>query len=298
MPDYRDGAWGLEDEGARVSVTISIDPIAHLSQYLRDHCEEAVSLEDMARITGFSAFHLQRKFKAAVGVSPKQFQARCRMERVKQVLHGAGTVTSALYEAGFGSSSRLYERVDRELGMTPAQYKARGRGVEISYVVLETLLGLILIAATDRGLCSLRLGDEESVLLGELMKEYPAAELQRVEAPFGAALRAWHEAICGYLAGKRIEPGLPLDVRGTAFQARVWQYLQTIPMGETRSYSEVAAGIGQATATRAVATACASNPVALAIPCHRVIRSNGELGGYRWGMERKQKLLEQEAIAP
>ena len=273
---------------------IPIDPIAYLSQYLRDHCEEAVSLEDMARITGFSAFHLQRKFKAAVGVSPKQFQARCRMERVKQVLQGEGTVTSALYEAGFGSSSRLYERVDRELGMTPAQYKARGKGVGISYVVLETSLGLILIAATDRGLCSLRLADDEGTLLRELREEYPAAEMQRVEAPFHEALRVWHEAICGYLVGKRIEPGLPLDVRGTAFQARVWQYLQTIPMGETRSYSEVAEGIGQASATRAVATACASNPVALAIPCHRVIRSNGELGGYRWGMERKQVLLAKE----
>ncbi len=277
---------------------MNIDPISYLSQYLRDRCEEAVSLEDMARITGFSAFHLQRKFKAAVGVSPKQFQARCRMEKVKQVLQGEGTVTSALYEAGFGSSSRLYERVDRDLGMTPAQYKSRGKGVGISYVVLETSLGLILIAATDRGLCSLRLSDDEGSLLRELEEEYPAAELQRVQAPFDEALRVWHEAICGYLVGKRIEPGLPLDVRGTAFQARVWQYLQTIPMGETRSYSEVAEGIGQATATRAVATACASNPVALAIPCHRVIRSNGELGGYRWGMERKQKILESESRNP
>ena len=276
---------------------IPIDPIAYLSQYLRDHCEEAVSLQDMARITGFSAFHLQRKFKAAVGVSPKQFQARCRMERVKQMLLGEGTVTSALYEAGFGSSSRLYERADSELGMTPAQYKARGKGVGISFVVLETGLGLILIAATDRGLCSLRLADDEASLLRELEEEYPAADLQRVEPPFHEALRVWHEAIRGYLVGKRIEPGLPLDVRGTAFQARVWQYLQTIPAGETRSYSEVAAGIGQAKATRAVATACASNPVALAIPCHRVIRSNGELGGYRWGMERKRKLLAGEVHA-
>ncbi len=275
---------------------IPIDPIAYLSQYLRDHCDAVVSLEDMARITGISAFHLQRKFKAAVGVSPKQFQSRCRMEKMKQVLHGEGTVTSALYEAGFGSSSRLYERVDRELGMTPAQYKARGKGVEISYVLLETSLGLILIAATDRGLCSLRLGDDEVSLLRELEEEFPAAELQRVKMPFGEALRVWHEAICGYLVGKRIEPGLPLDVRGTAFQARVWQYLQTIQCGETRSYSEVAAGIGQATATRAVATACAANPVALAIPCHRVIRSNGELGGYRWGMERKRVLLAREAL--
>lgn len=276
---------------------IPIDPIAYLSQYLRDHCEEAVSLEDMARITGYSAFHLQRKFKAALGVSPKQFQARCRMERVKQGLHGEGTVTSAMYDAGFGSSSRLYEKVDRELGMTPAQYKARGRGVEISYVVLETEIGWILIAATDRGLCSLQLGDEAGELVAALKQEFPAAELVAVEAPYTQALRLWHEAIRGFVEGKPIEVGLPLDVRGTAFQARVWQYLQTIPMGETRSYSEVAAGIGQPTATRAVASACARNPVALVVPCHRVIRGSGELGGYRWGMERKKLLLSREAAS-
>ncbi len=276
---------------------IPIDPIAYLSQYLRDHCEEAISLEDMARITGYSAFHLQRKFKAALGVSPKQFQARCRMERVKQGLRGEGTVTSALYEAGFGSSSRLYEAVDQTLGMTPAQYKARGKGVEISYVVMETQLGLILIAATDRGLCSLRLADEEGSLIAEIEEEFPAAQLQRVEAPFTEALRLWHQAICGYLEGKQFEKGLPLDVRGTAFQARVWQYLQTIPAGQTRSYQEVAKGIGQPTATRAVASACARNPVALVVPCHRVIRGDGSLGGYRWGMGRKQRLLEAEAAA-
>lgn len=276
---------------------IPIDPIAYLSQYLRDHCEDSVSLEDMARITGYSAFHLQRKFKATLGVSPKQFQSRCRMERVKQVLHGQGTVTSALYEAGFGSSSRLYEKVGNELGMTPAQYKARGRGVEISYVELSTELGWILIAASDRGLCSLRLGDEAAPLVEELKAEFPAAALVAVEAPFHESLRLWHEAICGFLAGKQIEPGLPLEIRGTAFQARVWQYLQTIPMGETRSYAQVAEGIGKPAAVRAVASACARNPVALAIPCHRVIRGTGELGGYRWGMERKQKLLEVEAAA-
>lgn len=276
---------------------IPIDPIAYLSQYLRDHCEDTVSLEDMARITGYSAFHLQRKFKSALGVSPKQFQARCRMERVKEVLQGEGTVTSALYEAGFGSSSRLYERVDRELGMTPAQYKARGRGVEISYVLLSTDLGWILIAATDRGLCNLQLGDEAAGLVKALEREFPAADLKAVEPPFQDALRLWHEAIRGFLAGRPIEAGLPLDVRGTAFQARVWQYLQTIPMGETRSYSEVAEGIGKPKAVRAVASACARNPVGLAVPCHRVIRGDGSMGGYRWGVGRKGEILRREGRA-
>ncbi|WP_035958380.1 bifunctional transcriptional activator/DNA repair enzyme AdaA [Bryobacter aggregatus] len=274
---------------------IPIDPIAYLSQYLRDHCDETISLDDMARITGYSAYHLQRKFKAALGVSPKQFQARCRMERMKSALRHNQPVTTALYEAGFGSASRLYERVDSDLGMTPAQYKARGKGIEISYVILGTVLGKILIAATDRGLCSLQLADRESELRAALQLEFPAAQLTETLAPFVSPLKDWQEAIEAFVAGKTLAAGLPMDIRATAFQATVWQYLQTIPAGETRSYAEVAAGIGHPTATRAVARACASNPVALAIPCHRVIRNNGELGGYRWGLNRKQRLLELEA---
>jgi len=276
---------------------IPIDPIAYLSQYLREHCDETVSLEDMARITGYSAFHLQKKFKAAVGVSPKQFHAQCRMERVKAGLIEGGTVTSALYEAGFGSSSRLYERVNGELGMTPAQYQARGQGVSISYVVIETVIGFVLSAATDRGLCSLRMGDEVAGLVAELREEFPAGELVAVSEPYGEALGVWVAAIRGYLEGKQIDIGLPLEVRATAFQARVWSYLLRIPVGEARSYAEVAEGIGQPTATRAVASACARNPVGLAIPCHRVIRGDGTLGGYRWGMGRKQQLLEREGCA-
>lgn len=272
-----------------------IDPIAYLSQYLKDHSEDSVSLADMSRITGLSSFHLQRKFKAALGVTPKQFQARCRMERVKQSLRKTETVTEALYEAGFGSSSRLYERVDTQLGMTPAEYKAEGRGVEISYVILATALGKILIAATDRGLCGLQLGDQESELREALAVEYPAAELLETSAPYPEALRVWHEAICGFVAGGKLKTGLPLDIRATAFQATVWQYLIRIPEGETQAYSEVAEGIGRPQATRAVARACAANPVALAIPCHRVIRNNGELGGYRWGIERKRLILANEA---
>lgn len=276
---------------------ISIDPIAYLSQYLRDHCDETISLEDMARITGYSAFHLQRKFKTAVGVSPKQFQAKCRMEKMKASLQTSGTVTDAMYEAGFGSSSRLYEKVDRELGMTPSQYKARGAGVEISYVVLDTELGWILIAATDRGLCSLQLGEHAGELERALEREFPAADLLAVEPPYQEMLRLWHEAIRGFVAGKAIDASLPLDVKATAFEARVWQYLQTIPMGETRSYSEVAEGIGHPKAVRAVANACGRNQVAIAVPCHRVIRGTGELGGYRWGLPMKRRLLERERVA-
>ena len=272
-----------------------IDPIAYLSQYLRDHADESVSLENMSRITCYSAFHLQRKFKAALGVSPKQFHAKCRMERMKTSLRGDEPVTAAMYEAGFGSSSRLYERVDSEIGMTPAQYKARGRGVEISYVILNTALGRILIAATDRGLCGLQLADDETTLREALRQEFPAASLHETVAPFTPPLRLWQEAIEGFVGGRAIATRLPMDIRATAFQASVWRYLQTIPAGKPQSYSEVAAGLGRPTASRAVARACASNPVALAIPCHRVIRNNGELGGYRWGVERKRDILARES---
>lgn len=274
---------------------IPIDPIAYLSQYLREHADESISLDDMARITGYSPFHLQRKFKAALGLSPKQFQTQCRLERVKQGLKGQGSVTSAMYDSGFSSSSRLYERSDQSLGMTPAQYKAAGRGVAISWVVLATTFGHVLIAATDRGLCSLRMGDAEAPLVAELEAEFPAAQLTAVTPPYPLPLEQWRLAIEGFLAGATISPDLPLDIRATAFEARVWRYLQTIPRGETRSYSEVASGIGSPRSVRAVANACGRNPVALAIPCHRVIRSSGELGGYRWGLERKQRILKAES---
>ena len=274
---------------------IPIDPIAYLSQYLRDHADQSVSLQDMSRITGYSTFHLQRKFKAALGVSPKQFHAKCRMERMKTSLRRDEPVTTAIYEAGFGSPSRLYERVDSELGMTPTQYKARGNGVEISYVILTTALGKILIAATDRGLCSLQLADDEPSLHEALRREFPAASLDETVAPFTEPLRLWQAAIEGFVSGRALATGLPMDIRATAFQATVWQYLQKIPAGQTQSYSEVASGIGRPTASRAVARACASNPVALAIPCHRVIRNTGELGGYRWGIERKAAILTRES---
>lgn len=275
----------------------SIDPIAYLSQYLRDHASNPVSLEDMSRITGYSAFYLQRKFKAALGVSPKQFHARCRMDCLKASLRSGQQVTQSIYEAGFGSSSRLYEHADATLGMTPAQYKARGRGIEISYVILDTVLGMILIAATDRGLCGLQLADNADVLRQALAKEFPAAVIVETSTPYCEPLQVWQDAIQGFVLGRPIPAGLPLDIRATAFQAAVWQYLQSIPAGETRSYSEVAAVIGRPLATRAVARACASNPVALAIPCHRVIRNNGELGGYRWGIERKRQILTGESMS-
>ncbi len=264
------------------------DPIEYLAKYLRDHSEENIPLDEMARLTGYSPFHLQRRFKAALGVSPKQFHAQARRERLKEKLRNEANVTGALYETGYGSASRVYENVGSTLGMTPREYRDRGRGVGISYAFFASPLGWLLIAATDRGLCFLELGDDQAVLRSRLEAEFPLAEPSRQNE---ANLAQWREAIAAYLAGRALPAHLPLDVRSTAFQAEVWRFLTTIPLGETRSYSEVAAALGKPSATRAVARACAANPVALAIPCHRVIRQNGDLGGYRWGLERKAQLL-------
>ncbi len=273
------------------------DPIQALAIYLREHCERAVPLEEMSKFTGYSAFHLQRQFKAALGVSPKQFHAQCRRERLKEKLHGERSVTGALFEAGYGSTSRVYESAAATLGMTPKQYQGRGAGIEIGYVLMESRWGWLAIAATDRGLCALELGDAAAPLRARLREEFAGAKLAECPAPFEGALADWQRAIQAYLAGRRMPEGLPLDIRATAFQAEVWRFLQGIPAGETRSYGDVAAAIGRPKAVRAVARACAANPVALAIPCHRVIRGDGQLGGYRWGMARKEALLEAERQA-
>lgn len=274
-------------------MTTTRDPLAVLSDYLKSNADANVSLEEMSRITGYSPYHLQRKFKAAFGVTPKQFQLKCRLDRLKSQLRQSGSVTDAMYESGYSSPSRLYEQSTLNLGMTPAQYKARGEGLEISWVALTTPLGHVGIGATDRGLCFLEFGESKAVLRHRLELEFPQARLIEAD-PDTPALKDWHVAIVHTIRTGANLPPLPLDIQATAFQALVWSYLRTIPAGETRSYGEVAEAIGHPTATRAVANACGRNPVALAIPCHRVIRASGELGGYRWGLERKSALLAQE----
>ena len=219
------------------------------------------------------------------------------MRKLKSGLRQSHDVAAAVYDAGFGSSSRVYEHADDRLGMTPNQYRRGAPGVEISYATARTPLGPMLIAATDRGICFVEFGESDDQLREALRREYPAATIQRMSAQRRPEFDGWIDALNAYLRGTEPRVDLPLDVRATAFQLRVWDYLHTIPYGETRSYSEVAAGIGQPSAVRAVAHACATNNVALAIPCHRVIRGTGELGGYRWGIERKQKLLDLERAA-
>jgi AraC family transcriptional regulator, regulatory protein of adaptative response / methylated-DNA-[protein]-cysteine methyltransferase len=212
------------------------------------------------------------------------------MQQVKRGLRKGDDVTTALYDAGFGSPSRLYEKTGQHLGMTPGTYRRGGAGIAIQYAIVLSPLGRLLVAATERGLCSVRFGENAAELERELREEFSAAEIRRDDA----ALQPFLQPLAASLRGESVTMDLPLDVRATAFQKRVWDALREIPAGETRSYSDVARVIGDPKAVRAVATACASNPVALAVPCHRVVRSDGELAGYRWGIERKRKLLEQE----
>jgi AraC family transcriptional regulator of adaptative response/methylated-DNA-[protein]-cysteine methyltransferase len=234
---------------------------------------------------------LARAFKRVLGITPRQYAAARRVARFKDELKRRKQVSPALYEAGYSSTSRVYERTHQHIGMTPAVYARGGAGIGIAYVTLPTSLGRLLVAATERGVCRVSLGDKAAALAADLLTEFPAA---RVVQDTSGKLEGWVGAILAYLEGREPDLNLPLDIRATAFQRRVWQELQKIPFGTTRSYAEVARRIGRPAATRAVARACATNPVALAIPCHRVVREDGELGGYRWGLERKRALLENE----
>jgi AraC family transcriptional regulator of adaptative response/methylated-DNA-[protein]-cysteine methyltransferase len=268
--------------------------IADLCRYIEQHCEERLDLANLAARAGLSRFHLQRTFKAAVGVTPKQYLEAHRVGKLKKELRQAKDVTSAVYEAGFGSSSRVYERADSRLGMTPKQYRKGGGGVTIAYALLDSPVGLTMMGATDRGICFVQFGETKEQLLEALRREYPSATVEASADPSAPEFRQWMEALSAHLAGGRPALDLPLDIQATAFQMRVWDYLRSIPSGKVQSYGEVAAGIGQPTAVRAVARACSANRVALLIPCHRVIRGTGEAGGYRWGLERKQALLDRE----
>lgn len=268
-----------------------------LCDYIGKHCEERLPLEDLARRAGVSPYHLQRTFKAALGVSPRQYQEAARTGALKRSLRQARSVTEAGYEAGLGSSSRLYERTEQRLGMTPGQYRAGGGGLSISYVSFRSPLGLLMLGATDRGLCFAQFGGSEDELVARMREEYPRARLEPVRQPDNPALLAWRDALASHLEGRAGTLDVPVDVAATAFQVRVWNYLRTIPRGETRSYAQVAEGVGRPSAARAVAQACAANRVAIAIPCHRVIRGSGALGGYRWGVARKEALLRGERAA-
>jgi AraC family transcriptional regulator, regulatory protein of adaptative response / methylated-DNA-[protein]-cysteine methyltransferase len=271
--------------------------IQEVCRYIETQCDETLMLEDLAARVRMSPSHFHRTFKGVVGLSPKQYLDAARLQRLKMGLKVSDVVVEAVYDAGYGSSSRVYERADTRLGMTPNQYRKGGQDVKITHVTAETPLGLMMIGATDRGLCFLQFGDTANSLLAMLEKEYPSAQLEAMSKPYHSDFQKWISALNGYLAGTHPHLALPLDIRATAFQIRVWNYLQSIPYGEVQSYSEVAVGIGSPKATRAAARACATNRVALVIPCHRVIRGTGELGGYRWGLARKRMLIDLEREA-
>ncbi len=249
-----------------------------------------MSLEDVSSEVGMSAYHFQRTFKEIIGVSPKKYAEAKRMEKFKDELRSGSDVVTAMYEAGYGSSSRLYEKAAAKLGMTPAVYKKGGKGMNINYVITDCELGKLLVARTKRGICSVTFGDDTDAMREALNEEYPNAEISADDKDLKNAV----DAILKYLAGKNKRLVLPLDLQATAFQLQVWDFLRKIPYGETRSYSEVAEAIGDKKKVRAVAQACAKNRVAMVIPCHRVVASDGKLSGYRWGVERKKRLLENE----
>jgi AraC family transcriptional regulator of adaptative response/methylated-DNA-[protein]-cysteine methyltransferase len=251
--------------------------------YIEAHSEERLSLAQLAATAGLSRFHLQRTFKAAMGMTPREYQDSFRVARLKEGLRTGTGVADAVYGAGYGSSSRVYERATSRLGMTPGEYRTGGRGLEIGYATLHTAMGPMTIGATDRGICFLQFG----AAAADLRREFPLATFMKSED--SRALREWEAAVDGLLRNGRCP--IPADVAGTAFQMRVWQFLQDIPRGEVRSYGEVAAGIGRPRAVRAVAQACAANRVAVLIPCHRVVRGDGKGGGYKWGVGRKAALL-------
>jgi len=264
-----------------------------MCRYIETHLEAPLHLADLSAQFHLSPYHLQRTFKRVKGISPRQYAESCRLGQFKARLQDGEAVTSALYDAGYQSSSSLYKRVPTQLGMTPTVYKQGGKGMQIGYAIIETALGYVLVAATQRGVAAVRFGETEAALEAELAHEYPQAQRVRDEK----GLRPWVMLLRHHLQGQPLQAEVPLDVQASTFQWNVWKALQAIPAGSTRSYREIAQAIGAPTAARAVAQACAINPVAVFIPCHRVVRSNGELGGYHWGRERKRQLLALERAA-
>jgi AraC family transcriptional regulator, regulatory protein of adaptative response / methylated-DNA-[protein]-cysteine methyltransferase len=272
------------------------DGVKAICRFIEQHLDEPLTLDRLGREFRQSPFHLQRRFKAVLGITPRAYADACRLRVLKRNLQAGDSVTRAMYDAGYGSSSRLYEKTASQLGMTPDKYRRGAIAATIRYICADSPLGRMMIAATERGICSIQFARTDGELIEGLKHEFPFSS-RKLDSDDGG-LKSWVSALLQHMRGKdtdgRASAALPLDIRATAFQRRVWAYLQSIPFGATRSYSQVAKGIGRPSAVRAVARACATNPVAVAIPCHRVVRQDGSMGGYRWGIERKKALLEME----
>lgn len=264
--------------------------VANAAKYLAQSSEEGLRLAQIAEELNTNASTLRRAFRQVTGLTPRQLAEALRVKRFKGLLRGGKNITDALYETGYGSSSRVYERSNAQLGMTPATYQKGGKGMKLEYTIAKSPLGKVLVAATERGVSAVYLGDAENKLVAELREEYPRAEISQASG----STQRWIREIVQRVEGKPAQEELPLDLQATAFQRRVWQELQKIPRGTTRTYSQVARALGNPRAVRAVARACATNPVSIVVPCHRVVREDGKLAGYRWGLNRKEQLLASE----
>jgi AraC family transcriptional regulator of adaptative response/methylated-DNA-[protein]-cysteine methyltransferase len=274
------------------------EPVVRLMQALARYIEKnaggTISLRQLAAQAQLSSAHLQRTFKAVLGVSPKAYHDAARMRLLKTGLKAGKSVLDSIIEAGFQSTSRLYGHPLRNLGMTPSTYRAGGTGETIAYALRTSALGPLLMAATDRGVCFAQFGNSEAALIARLRAEFPRARIVASDMTHSSELDAWMRSLDAHVAGNAPRPDLPLDLRGTAFQIRVWKFLLQVAEGDVLSYSEVASAIGAPKAVRAAASACAANRIAVLIPCHRVLRADGRLGGYRWGLARKRLLIDRE----
>jgi len=274
-------------------IAASASLVARAAKILAQSSEEGMRLSALAMELGSNATTLRRAFRQVTGLAPRELAEAIRVMRFKGLLRAGRNITDALYETGYGSSSRVYERSNAQLGMTPATYQKGGKGMKIEYTIAQSPLGKVLVAATERGVSAVYLGDAQNKLVAELRDEYPRADI----SPATDRAQRWVREIVQRIGGKPAQVDLPLDLQATAFQRRVWQELQRIPLGKTRTYSQVARALGRPKAVRAVARACATNPVSIVVPCHRVIREDGSLAGYRWGLARKERLLATERAA-
>lgn len=277
------------------NVSKHLDSLVAAARYLVAHCDEDIKLADLAERACLSPSRFQHLFKEALSITPKQLQKLARTQRFRDLLRSDISITDAIVEAGYGSNARLYSDSSESLGMTPAAYQRGASGENISWVCRSTPFGKLAIAASDRGLCFAQFADHCDELYDLLRQEFPNASLVPFEERQGGQLAEWIKQLVAYLQRNQPIPDIPLDLRGTAFQVKVWQFLKGLGDGQRITYSELAQGIGSPRAVRAAASACAANQIALLVPCHRVLRSDGGLGGYRWGIERKQALLESEA---
>ena len=272
----------------------TLEKFVELARYIAANADDSLTLEKLAARVNLSPSRMQHVFKSTFGVTPKKFQQAARSDRFKALLRSGIDITDAIYEAGYGSTSRVYGQAMHNIGMTPKSYRTGGKGESLTWACRDTVLGPLLMAATDRGVCFAQFGDSESALVAQLEAEFPSARLLAYSGQSSPQLEQWIDALNAYLQNRQPRPEVPLDLKGTAFQIKVWEFLLSLKDGDVMSYAEVARAIDNPGAVRAAASACGKNRIAVLVPCHRILRGDGGLGGYRWGLERKRALLDAE----